>query len=683
MTSTLPGSGFTENPTVQNSLRLGTGYFIDLADWISENTSRGLQNDDIFNVRDFGAVGDGITDDTDAIRNAVAAVNLVGSGTLFFPPGDYYIAQYRITGGPDANGVENFTFTNCNGLVISGYGATINLNGSFNRSADSGTTSYENTIVPFYMVGCTNFVIQGLEIDGNVEDTTKGASVIEGPCWGIATSNCQRYVLKDLNVHSLASDAIILGIDQLAADQQFSISNVKAWGNARNALSIIQARGGLITDSEFSSAGLTNASGTGIGGYGYHAPRIGIDVEPDADTPTVDVKTGDLIFLRCKLYNNQGLQFQAITTAIQNVMLSGCAVDVGTSTGTYSVVMAVDNGWLENNNFIVKRMDLTWSTNTGGRTICVNNRIQASGKGIGALDDSQYVLVQGNWIICTQTAAITVGPIDIDCDGAIFADNYVFMPGGAVHNTSGGINAVGLQNCLYVNNNTYQTDLSGSAGKYWYVEYNGTTKITNENFASSTRFRPGSGSTWDNAVPYNKGTIASDVASSGYAFQAQNVGARISLGDSDNYFYDNGFCLEAKGNPYDGLATRNLFDSTITNRLNISARPNVYNATETDSVNIVAHKFTNGTTLTAASAAIAGFYSDSAGTTKVAAIYPDGSLGLNSNKIIFGSAAPVSGAWAQGDIVFNTGAAASGFVGWVCVVAGSPGTWKTFGAISA
>lgn len=47
-----------------------------------------------------------------------------------------------------------------------------------------------------------------------------------------------------------------------------------------------------------------------------------------------------------------------------------------------------------------------------------------------------------------------------------------------------------------------------------------------------------------------------------------------------------------------------------------------------------------------------------------------------------GSAAPVAGTWARGDIVFNSAPSAGGFVGWVCVTAGTPGTWKTFGAIS-
>ncbi len=58
-------------------------------------------------------------------------------------------------------------------------------------------------------------------------------------------------------------------------------------------------------------------------------------------------------------------------------------------------------------------------------------------------------------------------------------------------------------------------------------------------------------------------------------------------------------------------------------------------------------------------------------------------LGTGPNQISFGSAAPTSGTYIQGDIVFNTGAAASGTAGWICVSGGTPGTWKTFATISA
>lgn len=47
------------------------------------------------------------------------------------------------------------------------------------------------------------------------------------------------------------------------------------------------------------------------------------------------------------------------------------------------------------------------------------------------------------------------------------------------------------------------------------------------------------------------------------------------------------------------------------------------------------------------------------------------------------AAAPSTGTAVVGDIVFNGDPVASGFIGWVCVTAGSPGTWKSWGPISA
>lgn len=47
------------------------------------------------------------------------------------------------------------------------------------------------------------------------------------------------------------------------------------------------------------------------------------------------------------------------------------------------------------------------------------------------------------------------------------------------------------------------------------------------------------------------------------------------------------------------------------------------------------------------------------------------------------SAAPTTGTYRQGDVVYNTAPSAGGYAGWVCTVAGSPGTWKQFGAIAS
>lgn len=46
------------------------------------------------------------------------------------------------------------------------------------------------------------------------------------------------------------------------------------------------------------------------------------------------------------------------------------------------------------------------------------------------------------------------------------------------------------------------------------------------------------------------------------------------------------------------------------------------------------------------------------------------------------AAAPNSGTHTAGEIVFNADPVAGGFAGWICVAGGTPGAWKSWGAIS-
>lgn len=48
-----------------------------------------------------------------------------------------------------------------------------------------------------------------------------------------------------------------------------------------------------------------------------------------------------------------------------------------------------------------------------------------------------------------------------------------------------------------------------------------------------------------------------------------------------------------------------------------------------------------------------------------------------------GTAAPSSGEWARGDIVWNTAPSAGGTPGWVCTTGGTPGTWKEMANLAA
>lgn len=55
----------------------------------------------------------------------------------------------------------------------------------------------------------------------------------------------------------------------------------------------------------------------------------------------------------------------------------------------------------------------------------------------------------------------------------------------------------------------------------------------------------------------------------------------------------------------------------------------------------------------------------------------------NGRAVVYGTAAPTTGLHLQGEIVFNSAASSGGHAGWICTSTGTPGTWKTFGAIAA
>jgi hypothetical protein len=60
-----------------------------------------------------------------------------------------------------------------------------------------------------------------------------------------------------------------------------------------------------------------------------------------------------------------------------------------------------------------------------------------------------------------------------------------------------------------------------------------------------------------------------------------------------------------------------------------------------------------------------------------------GPVRIENKKFEVGSAAPTSGTYRKGDMVWNNDPKPTGYVGWICVREGAPGEWKTFGQISS
>ena len=59
-----------------------------------------------------------------------------------------------------------------------------------------------------------------------------------------------------------------------------------------------------------------------------------------------------------------------------------------------------------------------------------------------------------------------------------------------------------------------------------------------------------------------------------------------------------------------------------------------------------------------------------------------GAIKFNNNKHLSGTTPPTGGQFNQGDIMWNSNPTSGRFVGWVCVKAGGPGLWTTFGPIT-
>ena len=98
-------------------------------DWIADSQATGT-----YNIKDFGAVGDGTTDDTIAFKSAVAFIASRNGGTLQIPEGDFVVTSpVALVSGIKIQGVAGSTSTAPTNNVIPKSPSRIKLRGT-NRS---------------------------------------------------------------------------------------------------------------------------------------------------------------------------------------------------------------------------------------------------------------------------------------------------------------------------------------------------------------------------------------------------------------------------------------------------------------------------------------------------------------------------------------------------------------------
>ena len=104
----------------ENGLDLSSGAGVL---WFAKNArASDILNKYLFNVKQFGAVGDGIVDDTTALNNTFKACNENGGGIVYFPPGEYivrsdYVEFYSNTHIIGVTGKSILTYSNDSSLT--------------------------------------------------------------------------------------------------------------------------------------------------------------------------------------------------------------------------------------------------------------------------------------------------------------------------------------------------------------------------------------------------------------------------------------------------------------------------------------------------------------------------------------------------------------------------------------
>lgn len=173
---------------------------------------------EIINVRDFGAVGNGVTDDSTAFQNAIDAIASAESGVLMVPPGTFYI-------GTSLDLASNIQ------IVGAGKGITT-LKGA-PRTTPNGATVSSNILTGDSL---TNVVLKDMTFDGGIYGPSYTAG--NGPplalvdfesCTNVTVENCNLlgFIYSDNGSINPATNTYKLGALFAFDSSYITIKNVE------------------------------------------------------------------------------------------------------------------------------------------------------------------------------------------------------------------------------------------------------------------------------------------------------------------------------------------------------------------------------------------------------------------------------------------------------------------------
>ncbi len=141
-------------------------------------TTQGDGREVLVNVRDFGAVGDGVTKDGGAIEKAVDYLNALPASvrpTLLFPPGTYIITgSSNLSAALTRQGIKRIQHDN---VTILAWGAELRVPDDYRWQRTAVGGDEQDHFSQGFLVDGRNLTLRGGVLNGNLENRT----VVRGP----------------------------------------------------------------------------------------------------------------------------------------------------------------------------------------------------------------------------------------------------------------------------------------------------------------------------------------------------------------------------------------------------------------------------------------------------------------------------------------------------------------------